>query len=228
MVVQGRAALLSENPLTIQLPYAVELPDKAEVAEECRRGEGKSILLHVCCGPCSTYVINRLREEGFEVTGFWYNPNIHPFSEHQKRLASFETYVESVGLPLVQAPGYEMPLFFRLVAGQEVHGERCRLCYEMRLTRAANVAAQEAFDAITTTLLVSPHQSQDMLREIGERVADEHGVQFYFEDFRRGWSERGRLTREHGLHRQQYCGCIYSEWERYAGDDISLSEASDA
>ncbi len=223
MVVQGRAALLSESPLTIQLPYAVELPDKPEVAEECRRGEDESILLHACCGPCSTYVINRLREEGFEVTGFWYNPNIHPFAEHQKRLASFEAYADSVGLPLIQDHGYQMPLFFRLVAGHEASGDRCRLCYEMRLTRAARVAAQEAFDAITTSLLISPHQNQDMVREIGERVADEHGVGFYFENFRRGWSERGRLTREHELYRQQYCGCIYSEWERYASDDISRS-----
>ncbi|NIN63464.1 MAG: hypothetical protein GTO63_01855 [Anaerolineae bacterium] len=223
MVAQGKAALLSESPLTVQLPYAVELPDKPEAAQECRRGEGKSILLHACCGPCSTYVINRLRDEGFEVTGFWYNPNIHPFSEHQKRLGSFQTYAESTGLPLVQEQEYQMPLFFRLVAGHEARGERCRFCYEMRLRRAAMVAAQEAFDVITTTLLISPHQNQDMVREIGERVADEHGVGFYFENFRRGWSERGRLTREHELYRQQYCGCIYSEWERYAGDDISRS-----
>ncbi len=223
LVVQGRAALLSESPLTIQLSYAVDLPERAEVAEECGQGEGRRLLLHVCCGPCSTYVINRLREESFEVTGFWYNPNIHPFGEHQKRLESFETYVESVGLPIIRDRDYDMPLFFRSVAGHEAFGERCRICYEMRLTRTAMVAAREEFDAITTTLLISPHQDQDMVREIGQQVADEHKVEFYFENFRRGWSERGRLSREHDLYRQQYCGCIYSEWERHMDDRSSPS-----
>ena len=116
-----------------------------------------------------------------------------------------------------------MPEFLRLVAGKEVHGKRCRLCYEMRLTRTAQVAVREGFDAITTTLLISPHQEQGVLREIGEKVGGEQGIEFYFENFRHGWSERGKLTHEHDLYRQQYCGCIYSEWERYAGVDISTS-----
>ncbi len=229
LLADGKATLVVEDPLTIQLPYAVELPPQPEDAAEERVGEGRSILLHICCGPCSTYTINRLREAGFQATGFWYNPNIHPFTEHEQRRASFEKYVESVALPFIREDGYEMPQFLRLVAGNEAHGKRCRLCYEMRLTRTARVAAREGFDAITTTLLISPHQDQGWLREIGERAAREYGVEFYFENFRRGWSERGRLTHEHDLYRQQYCGCIYSEWERYAGVNISalLSERGD-
>ncbi len=228
LLAQGVATRAGEDPLTIQLSYAVELPPKPERKQERRVGEGRRILLHVCCGPCSTYTINRLREEGFQVTGFWYNPNIHPFSEHEQRRASFEEYVESVGLPLVREDGYEMIQFLRLVAGNEAHGKRCQLCYEMRLMRTARVAAQEGFDAITTTLLISPHQDQGLLRELGERAASEYGVEFYFENLRRGWSERGRLTNEHNLYRQQYCGCVYSEWERYSGVKISPLPAEGA
>lgn len=224
MLAQGRAALVREDPLTIQLPYAVRLPPGPQVAEGEKPGKGRRVLLHICCGPCSTYCINCLREEGFLVTGFWYNPNIHPFAEHEKRLAGFEAYIRSVGLPVLREDGYEMALFLRLVAGHEARDQRCRLCYEMRLMRTAKVAAREGFDAITTTLLISPHQDQDMLLETGEKVARESGVEFHFENFRRGWSERGRLTREHDLYRQQYCGCIYSEWERYAGEDVSSSQ----
>jgi predicted adenine nucleotide alpha hydrolase (AANH) superfamily ATPase len=222
LLAQGRATLVGEDPLIIQLPYAVELPSKVGDTE-MPRVEGKGVLLHICCGPCSTYTIGRLREEGFQVTGFWYNPNIHPFSEHEERRASFEEHAEVVGLPFLWEDGYEMAEFLRLVVGSEARGKRCQLCYEMRLTRTARVAAREGFDAFTTTLLISPYQDQGLLREIGQKVAKEHEVEFYFENFRRGWSDRSRLTDEHGLYRQQYCGCIYSEWERYTGAKISAT-----
>ncbi|HUV73467.1 MAG TPA: epoxyqueuosine reductase QueH [Anaerolineae bacterium] len=225
LLAQGEAILICEVPLTIQLPYAVELPPRPQGTSQQKAGEGRSILLHTCCGPCATYTINRLREQGYEVSGFWYNPNIHPFTEHQRRLASMEAYAESVGLPLLSDEGYEMSEFLRAVVGREAHPERCRHCYAMRLGRTAKVAAGEGFDAFTTTLLISPHQDQDLLRETGEAAGAEYGVEFHFESFRRGWSERGRLTREHDLYRQQYCGCIYSEWERYSGHKIT-AEAS--
>ena len=183
-------------------------------------GEGKRILLHVCCGPCGTYPVNRLREEGFEVTGFWYNPNVHPWMEHERRRESLARYAEEVGLPVIWHPTYEMPRFLRNVAGQERFRERCRWCYRMRLMKTARVAVERGFDAFTTTLLISPYQDQDLIRTIGEAAAEQYEVPFYFENFRRGWSERGRLTREHDLYRQQYCGCIYSEWERYNKKDI--------
>ena len=215
LIAQGKAALVSEVPLTIQLPYSVELPPTSREVEKERVGEGKRILLHICCGPCSTYPIERLREEGFQVTGFWYNPNIHPWQEHQRRRESAQKYAEAVDLPVIWHEKYEMPLYLRAVAGHERFRERCRICYQIRLEKTARVAAEDSFDAFTTTLLISPHQDQAMIRQIGEEVAEEWGVEFYFENFRRGWSERGRLTHEHDLYRQQYCGCIYSEWERY-------------
>jgi len=215
LLAESKASLIGEEPLTIQLLYSVEMPLRPKEGEERRAGEGKCILLHICCAPCSTYPIERLREEGFQVTGFWYNPNIHPWTEHERRRESVQKYAEAVDLPMIWHGRYEMPLYLRAVVGHEGFGERCRICYRLRLERTAQTAAEGGFDAFTTTLLVSPHQDQSLIKEIGEGAATEHGVGFYFENFRRGWSERGRLTREHGLYRQQYCGCIYSEWERY-------------
>ena len=215
LVAQRRALLVSEEPFTIQLPHAVELPPEPEPAKEEPIGEGKRILLHVCCGPCSTYTIERLREEGFAVTGFWYNPNIHPWQEHERRRESMARYAEAVSLPIIWHEQYEMPLFLQAVAGHEIFRQRCAICYRMRLEKTAQVAARQGFEAFTTALLISPHQDQKLIRQIGEEMAAQHGIEFYFENFRRGWSERGRLTREHDLYRQQYCGCIYSEWERY-------------
>lgn len=179
------------------------------------KGEGRRILLHICCAPCSTYTIARLREAGFDVTGFWFNPNIHPYTEHQLRLESLRAYSSAIGLPLMEEPGYEMVHFLRAVCGKERFRRRCKVCYEMRLLRTAIRAREGGFDFFTTTLLISPYQDEKAIREIGEKVGKELGVKFYFENFRRGWAERGRLAKEYNLYRQQYCGCIYSEWERY-------------
>ena len=221
LINQGKAALVCEDPLTIQLPYVVDWARPQQPLAAPRVGENKTILLHTCCGPCATYTIAHLREQGFEVSGFWYNPNVHPFAEHQRRLASMEEYAESVGLPLLCEQGYEIVEFLRAVVGREAYGQRCERCYEVRLARTAQVALREGVDAFTTTLLISPHQNQDLLRQAGEAASAEYGVAFYFESFRRGWSERGRLAQEHGLYRQQYCGCVYSEWERYSGQHIA-------
>ena len=214
MIRDGKAALVSESPLMIRLPYAVELPPTPEPEEAPPPpGTGKRILLHVCCGPCGTYTIRRLREQGFAVTGYWYNPNIHPFAEHEKRRDTFRGYAESVNLPVAWHRDYDMPRYFREVAGREAFGERCRICYHLRLEQAARAALEGGFDAFTTTLLISVHQDQAAIHTIGEELEQEYGVPFYYEDFRRGWSERGRIANESGLYKQHYCGCIYGEWE---------------
>ena len=135
LVAQGKAMLVSEEPFTIQLPYPVELPPEPEPAEERPIGEGRRILLHICCGPCSTYTIERLREEGFSVTGFWYNPNIHPWQEHERRRESLVRYAEAVSLPMVWHEQYEMPLFLRAVVGHERFRQRCAICYRMPLEK---------------------------------------------------------------------------------------------
>lgn len=171
------------------------------------------LLLHICCAPCSTYTVGRLRELAFDVTGYWHNPNIHPFSEHERRRESLVSYAAQIDLPVIWEEGYEVVEFMRAISGREGFRERCKLCYQMRLERTARVAAREGFAAFTTTLLISPYQDQQAIKEIGERLAAAHHVGFYFENFRRGWAERGRLTRQYSLYSQRYCGCLYSEWE---------------
>lgn len=214
MLREGKATLVSEAPLTIRLPYTVHLPPAPEPEEPVPLpGEGKRILLHICCGPCATYTILRLRELGFQVTGLWYNPNIHPFAEHEKRRETLRGYAESVSLPVLWQGGYDMPLYFRAVVGHEAFGERCEHCYRLRLERTARVASEQGFDAFTTTLLISIHQDQAKIRAIGEELGETYQVPFFYENFRRGWSERGRISNEQGLYKQHYCGCLYSEWE---------------
>jgi len=175
----------------------------------------KSILLHVCCAPCSTYTVARLRSQGFSVTGFWYNPNVHPWLEHERRRESMTAYAHEIDLRMIWYETYEMPLFLRSVVGKERFRQRCAVCYQLRLEKTAQTALTHGFDTISTTLLISPYQDQEMIRHVGARIARQHGLEFYAEDFRRGWAERGRLMRTHDLYSQQYCGCIYSEWERY-------------
>ncbi len=213
MLATGRATQVSESPCVIRLTYAVALKPRPEATPATRPGEGKRLLLHICCGPCSTYSIKRLREQGFDVTGFWYNPNIHPFAEHERRRECIREYARDVALPVLEWEGYEMPAYFRAVAGREAPGERCAICYRLRLERTAEVAQQNGFNAFSTTLLISPYQQQALIRSIGEDLAAPRGLEFYFENLRRGWSERGHMAREHHLYEQRYCGCIYSEWE---------------
>ena len=213
LLEQGKATLVSRDPLVIRLEYAVDLPARPEQVDHSLPGQGKRILLHICCAPCATYTAKRLRDLGFEVTGYWYNPNIHPFSEHERRRETLVQYAQSIDLPVIWEPGYEIVEFMRAIHGQEVFGTRCKICYRMRLTRAAQIAAQKGFDALTTTLLISPYQDQQAIRAIGEQATAEQGIAFFFENFRQGWREHADMTREHALYSQRYCGCVYSEWE---------------
>lgn len=172
-----------------------------------------SVLLHTCCGPCSTYVVKCLHDKGLEVTAFWYNPNIHPFTEHQRRLEAMQTFAREANLPFIVAEGYDMLKYFQAVVGHE--SNRCPDCYRLRLGKTAEAAHERGFDAFTTTLLISPYQNHSLLHELGEKIAGENKVEFYYEDFRPGFRESHRISKELGLYHQGYCGCVYSEWERY-------------
>lgn len=173
-----------------------------------------SLLVHTCCGPCSTYTVQYWRQQRLEVAGCWFNPNIHPYMEHQQRLEAMQSFSQSVELPLFLPTGYDLVGFLRRVVGREA--ERCRECFHMRLSQAAALAKEKGFDAFTTTLLISPYQKHDLLQQVGEEVAKEQKVPFLYADLRPGFTESRKLSKELGLYRQQYCGCIYSEWERYA------------
>jgi len=166
-------------------------------------------------------VVRELREQGNEVSALWYNPNIHPFREHQRRLEALRTLASAVDLPLIVVEGYDMLSYFRAVVGHE--SERCPDCYRLRLEKTAEIAREKGFSAFTTTLLISPYQRHELLQELGEEIGRHHGVEFYYQDFRPGFRESHRLARELELYHQGYCGCIYSEWERYGKVKVSES-----
>jgi predicted adenine nucleotide alpha hydrolase (AANH) superfamily ATPase len=171
------------------------------------------ILLHTCCGPCSIHPIRILRDEGLEVMGYFYRSNIHPYTECLRREDTLKAYAESIGLKVVCEKGYELERFLQNVAFRE--SERCRYCYHQRLTAAARIAAKGRFDGFTTTLLYSKFQKHEVIASIGEAVAHSTGVPFVYRDFRPGWKEGVDESRRLGMYRQPYCGCIYSEKERY-------------
>ncbi|TWJ13900.1 epoxyqueuosine reductase QueH [Geobacter argillaceus] len=173
------------------------------------------ILLHVCCGPCAIYPVNALRAAGFDVTAFFYNHNIHPYQEYCRRLETVREYADKAGLALIVRDEYNLEEFLRSVAGTPA--ERCGYCYFSRLEAVAAKAAELGCDAFSSTLLYSRYQKHDDIRRLGEQAAARHGVAFHYDDYRRGWQEGIRLSKELGLYRQQYCGCIYSEKERYLG-----------
>ncbi len=173
------------------------------------------ILLHLCCANCGIYPVEQLREKGFEVIGYFFNPNIHPYQEYLKRLEALRQYSEAVRLEVLYRDEYLLEEFLKNVSQRPE--ARCQYCYWMRLGATAEEAKKRGFDRFSTTLLQSAYQNHALIKEIGEQVGEKAGVPFYYEDFRKGWKKGVEVSRAMGLYRQQYCGCIYSEKERYVG-----------
>ena len=171
------------------------------------------ILLHICCGPCAIVPMRELLAEGHEVAGAFVNPNIHPFREFELRLEAARQAADAFGVEMVHEDAYGLTEFLRAVVGSE--DERCPICYAMRLDRVAAIAASSGFDGFSTSMLVSTQQDHEAIRRAGEAAAASHGVEFVARDFRPMVMEGVRASKEMGLYRQQYCGCVYSEWERY-------------
>ena len=173
------------------------------------------LLMHLCCAPCAAYPLSVLKERGVAVTGLWYNPNIHPFTEYRSRVGAVRQLEALWNIDVRYRDEYGLKRYLREVSGNE--DARCAVCYRMRLDEAARTAREIGADAFSTSLLVSPYQQFGLIVEVGRALEREHDVEFYAEDFRGGFREGRRLTREMGLYRQKYCGCIYSEMERYLG-----------
>ncbi len=171
------------------------------------------ILLHICCAPCTIYPLKTLRQQGSQIKGYFYNPNIHPYREYQKRRETLEAYAGMCQLEVFFDEGYDLGLF--LDRTRPWGPERCRACYEIRLEATARRAKKEGFEAFSTTLLYSRFQKHDWIREVGTRIGERLAIPFHYQDFRPGWSEGVRESKELGLYRQPYCGCIFSEKERY-------------
>ncbi|HEX2965227.1 MAG TPA: epoxyqueuosine reductase QueH [Syntrophorhabdaceae bacterium] len=175
------------------------------------------VLMHICCAPCSIYTLKKLREEGMRVSGYFYNPNIHPYTEFIKRLDTLRDYAGNTALPLVIDRTYDLRTFLK--GALDYGEERCLFCYRLRLDKAFRKGLEDRADAVTTTLLYSRYQRHDDIRRIGEELSAVHGIPFLYRDFRIGWKEGVIESKAQKMYRQQYCGCIFSEWERYGRTD---------
>jgi predicted adenine nucleotide alpha hydrolase (AANH) superfamily ATPase len=171
------------------------------------------LLLHICCAPCTIYPLEMLRKEAGQVKGVFFNPNIHPYLEYKKRLDTVREYTAREGLEVAVAEGYPIEDFLQKTAA--LGKDRCSYCYEVRLRHTAEQARKGLFDAFTTTLLYSRYQKHDLIRKTAENIAREMKIPFYYKDFRVGWEGGVRISKETGMYRQKYCGCIYSEKERF-------------
>ena len=179
------------------------------------------LLLHACCGPCAEYPARTLLAEGFKLRGFFYNPNIHPLAENDRRRKNLLILAESLGFPVDVDPACDESTWRTMEAPA-----RCRMCYSVRLHAAAKHAAAIGFPMFTTSLLISPYQDHEALKEIGEAAALAHGVRFLYRDFRPHFREGQQQARADGLYRQKYCGCINSLEESSFREKI-LQDLSD-
>ncbi len=175
------------------------------------------VLLHTCCAPCTIYPLKILRQDAHDITSFYYRNNIHPYTECVQREETLREYASKENLNVICQKGYDMEEFLRGVVFREK--DRCAICYHERLETTARYAKKGNFDSFSTTLLYSRFQKHDMIRSIGEAVGTSLGILFYYHDFREGWKEGIEESKRLQMYRQQYCGCIYSEKERYFQDE---------
>ncbi len=179
-----------------------------------------NVLLHICCAACAIEPFERLSAEGHRVTGCFYNPNIHPLVEFRRRLKAVKVLQERLPMPVVYAEDYGLVAYLDSV---DWHSPaRCEGCYRLRLAHTARLAAERGFDAFTTTLLSSAHQDHELIRRVAEGAAEQSGVAFLYADWR-GLSERSHeRARKLRLYMQSYCGCIFSEQERYRDTTLHI------
>ena len=177
-------------------------------------GERKSVLLHTCCGPCSSACIERLRKY-FDVTVYFYNPNVEPFEEYLKRKETQIKLLKDLDIPYIDAD-YDNDYYRSSVKGLESEregGARCPVCFKIRLKRTAEVAKENNFDYFCTSLTVSPHKNSDIINKIGHAIGESIGIKFLYSDFkkREGYKRSIELSKEYELYRQDYCGCLFAK-----------------
>ncbi len=170
-------------------------------------------LMHACCAPCSIRCVESLRAEAIEPVLFWHNPNIHPFTEYQSRKEALIQFAKEKNLQLILKDTYGLRYFIEQVYPD--FDKRCGYCYHMRMEEAAKYALEHGFDSFTTTLLISPYQNHDLIIQTAQALAEEYHISFLYRDFRPLFREGQKAAKEMGLYMQKYCGCIFSEEERY-------------
>ncbi len=171
-----------------------------------------SVLFHVCCAPCFVAPYTHLKEE-IDITGLWFNHNIHPLTEYAKRRDCLKEFSEQENIPMIWKDEYNLNLFLQNSAFREE--KRCFSCYYERLKYSAIIAKKGNFDSFSTTLLYSKFQKHELIKEVGNALADEYMIPFYYRDLREYWKEGIELSKTREMYRQAYCGCIYSERDRY-------------
>ena len=222
-----------------KINYAKELDNRIEGYE--KEGKVPKLLLHACCAPCSSYCLEFLREY-FEVTVFFYNPNITESKEYYKRVAEEKRLIDEYNRQVESGEftdmnstakahririiegNYDPKEFLEMAKGLEdcpEGGERCRKCFELRLRESARIAKGQGFDLMTTTLTISPLKNADVLNEVGQQAAEEFGIEFLPSDFKKknGYKRSIELSHKFGLYRQDYCGCGFSKAERLRQQD---------
>ena len=193
---------------------------EAVIKSAAEKGEKPSLLLHVCCAPCSSYVLEYLNKR-FSITLYYYNPNISPETEYDFRLVELKRLLAEMPLEnavQIISEGYAPEEFFKISKGLEKlpeGGERCKKCYLLRLEQTAKLAKEKRFDFFTTTLSISPYKNAVWLNEIGEELSKKYDTSYLFSDFKKknGYKRSIELSSVYGLYRQDYCGCIYSKAE---------------
>lgn len=189
------------------------------------------LLIHSCCAPCSSYVLEYLTNY-FEITIYYYNPNIQPENEYRRRVQEQKNFIHNLKtknkVEFIEG-SYDVNEFFNMCKGMEnlkEGGERCFKCYHMRLRESSKLAKKLGFDYFTTTLSISPHKNAQKLNEIGKKLEDEYGIKYLYSDFKKknGYKRSIELSKEYGLYRQDYCGCIYSKMQREKENEIKLEK----
>lgn len=183
------------------------------------------LLLHTCCAPCAVKCVESLQAEGTDPTLFWYNPNIHPWMEYKNRRETLERFAQASGLELILSGEYGLRSFIRGIYPDLEN--RCAYCYRTRLEQTAAYAAENGYDAFSTTLLISPYQKHDLICEIARQCGQQYGVSFLYRDFRPLFRAGQQAAREAGFYMQKYCGCVFSEEERYQPKKKKAGGASD-
>lgn len=181
--------------------------------QKCHIMSAAKLLVHTCCAPCFIAPYIQMKEAGIELSAFWFNPNIHPLLEYQKRRNTLREFTAREDIPLLEHDLYGLEPF--LLATVKDIPNRCGYCYESRMEATAKTAVENGFDAFTTTLLYSRYQKHELIVDIALQMSARYGVEFYYQDWRSLWQLGIKLSKEAGMYRQQYCGCIFSEEERY-------------
>ena len=172
------------------------------------------LLMHACCAPCSVYCVETLRNEGIEPTLYWYNPNIHPYMEYKARKDCLKDYSEKVNINVLYEEEYGLDEFCK-EAVKDLDGRCVNYCYPVRLKKTFQYAKENSFDTVSTTLLYSIYQNHDYIKFLCEKYSKEYGVDFLYRDYRVGFWEGHNKAKEMGLYMQKYCGCVFSEEDRY-------------